>query len=697
MPTYKDLTRSEKDKIRKHFKDDPSFPKRITTNTAIDAGYTNDRHYWHELKQHMLMDLGIVNADLKPLRAKLKKITLDAYLKSKSQLKTIEYVKKTFINKNTTEERLKKAIEIVTNVLKTKKKGNKLFSIKDFEDAMSAMSGAPETQQVSNDEDKYTYQANIKLTVVDKKSKDKKQYNYEMKIKDDLFAQLGEGHHELIEQIAGEMNAENEKLKQFIAIIKKMKATHIDVDYQVLEMIEYAEFWVVDVKRVPKDEYLQELTNQVDQVGRIILEDSRQKYISNKYHEVTIDIEAKTIEDLINDTQKFEQCEAFNKDLKRSCMAHTLLHTYKKSFDRYYIKQSKKHPKYGNIDLSYKFIYELCFNAPYEGQEIPLTIDNLRPFFDEFRLGFEMFNVKNQLIHEVKHAKYNSNIKPSILRVIYHDNHAYTVDQLRSFIETVYVSHSDESLSDLMAYPKRDDNNYYVAKSEQDIVQIVRDHLKKYPKCIPIPILYNHEYEDDKKRGYELSDLLKSLMAKGLNPQVITDSGINITKIVFRNVQGFTKSIQKPISGILIEHYLYGDALTYFKRYKDLSYEFQSLLMNHHTMTWYNPEMKRMLYDYSVSILGGTIGDHDDEIQPYGDMFDFKNCYPSALLKCPYLPSIAYFETPKPYDGHAIRDDRLYTVRIHRYNMKGTVLYDVFQDEYTNMFGFNLKKLSNDQ
>ena len=81
-------------------------------------------------------------------------------------------------------------------------------------------------------------------------------------------------------------------------------------------------------------------------------------------------------------------------------------------------------------------IVKICKGIEYiEGTEIELTVEETIKWFKENNLGIEFYDFNSKLIYKFHPEKFHSHIRPSILRVIYHNEHIEEITEMRSFIQ----------------------------------------------------------------------------------------------------------------------------------------------------------------------------------------------------------------------------------------------------------------------
>ena len=104
-------------------------------------------------------------------------------------------------------------------------------------------------------------------------------------------------------------------------------------------------------------------------------------YINNIYTSYDINPEAKDWSSLIDTSNKYmDFVKEQYQELKTSCMAKLIIHTYKKSFDKYMIKcKSSKM-------LDMYLLSRICFGVKWDGKsEVSMTMVDVQKFLDMYR------------------------------------------------------------------------------------------------------------------------------------------------------------------------------------------------------------------------------------------------------------------------------------------------------------------------
>ena len=114
-------------------------------------------------------------------------------------------------------------------------------------------------------------------------------------------------------------------------------------------------------------------------------------YINNIYTSYEINPKAKEWSSLIDTSNKYTDfVQEEYKELKTSCMAKLIIHTYKNTFDKYMIKcKSSKM-------LDMYLLVKICFGVEWDGKsEVSMTMVDVQKFLDMYRFGAQVYDIGN--------------------------------------------------------------------------------------------------------------------------------------------------------------------------------------------------------------------------------------------------------------------------------------------------------------
>ena len=414
---------------------------------------------------------------------------------------------------------------------------------------------------------------------------------------------------------------------------------------------------------------------------RSLQDSASERYVSNKF----IKYKVMTEEAICNWADLVEKdIDEIHPELTASCMAKLILKTYKDSHDTY------KRKKCGNFhdELTLPKIYTICYGSTWDGfSEISMTPAEAVAFFKAFRLGLEIYDQNNILLFSYHPDSYNNNIKPSVCKVIYVNNHVEEITEMAAFEQHASQGTltKQKKLSKLFMVKTR-------SKVDGKVFQLVDkptgvlDLLNGADVGQELNVVYNGSLN-------EL--LLDHIMPAGLNPDINLKSGASVSAIYFPNLirggKPFRISISNPCEVNGFTDQVVGSLDEYIGFVKSEE-KLTNMLINRKNISWYDSGVADKLNKYCINIPFGYLGASSEEPEPC-HMVDFIKQYASCLASCPWIPVISPFETfervwsqrlLEEVGGEVnVKEDAIYIVEV----MEEHPLYN---KRFTVMFGFEL-------
>ena len=461
----------------------------------------------------------------------------------------------------------------------------------------------------------------------------------------------------------------------------------------------------------------EDFDKEFEPFGKRSLQDSAsEQYFASRFIKFSIkDIEDEDLNfgQLIDSTNKYGPADLYDY-LLFSCMAKVLLKVYKESHDKYRAKC-----KSPSDVLTMEKIYQICLGQEWNGtSDIILTPDLSIAFFERFKLGLEIYNVKNELVfkHHPPNGKYNSNMYPSVLRILYHDNHVEEITELKSFIqcesEGTLIQH--KTLSSNFRIPgksKLDGREFKLANSAEEIMRhlgtVVKEFVpdedtKKFSKkekgdkkCIYLNIVYNGNLNDL---------LLNHIMPYGITPLISTElcatvSGIYFPNLLSPNGVPIKISINNPCNILGYAPDMSVDTIEHYINYVKAEEKLQKIVMNKRTLSHFSLSVNRAFNEYCVNIPYGRVEmpfEKDilldvDELTELDTlkchMLDFNKQYASCFMESSSkygAPVVSIFEQFHKFNyKNMVEPTLLYIVKILNN-------HPIYNKRCTLMFGFEL-------
>lgn len=470
------------------------------------------------------------------------------------------------------------------------------------------------------------------------------------------------------------------------AIVEKLKEDDNDTYGKISHLLNY--LVIVEILWVGDST---EISNRTEEFPKRRLRDAvNQKLISSKYTVFKVNPQFTSFDNfLLLDEDILEEL----KDLKNSCMVKSIIKTYKKNFDKYFV--ARKDPQMSKLRLTIGHIVEICKGEEYIGGEVELTVEEAQRFFEHYRLGVEFYNMNHELMHKYHPVKLHSDIQPAIMRIIYHNEHVQKITEIKSF-ERTCTNQDNNNDKPVSSFCKTKDEVINVADMECHIVSSYEDIIEKLKVIISELSTTELEEKDIKiKFIYNdyLQDILKRFLADGYNPIITTAGRINVDSITIQNLEvNDDISIDIHIRTACIADGHTKSNFTDVDKYKQFVHEsskFENVLLNSDNVSHMSSNVLQAIDLYGIQIHCGKIVDECMHNRMQSDFVCLDNCkfYATCLRDCPYIPVVSPFdEFVKPDSNHVVQSDNLYIVKLlfeSKFHNKGITL----------MYGFELKEL----
>lgn len=372
-----------------------------------------------------------------------------------------------------------------------------------------------------------------------------------------------------------------------------------------------------------------------------------------------------------------------------ACFYDIIINTYKDK-----IENKSTNGKAYKFILDYENLFNL-FNPDCNNEEefeknincpLPLTFKKAVIFFEKFKIDLIVINPNNKVIFEYYNKIKNSNIKPNVLKLIYHNNHVFKIDDKyeEDTIINAYANQNDLEVSNNYYLSNEQDKEFIVLNDNNNIKEMVKYIFECLNNSKKDNINFIYDNNNLKELAYIIIDDYKH------NPSVIINKGciIMIKSTLIRKKDNKTINfiIKKPLNDL--KHIIDGKKITtneYYELYNKYQEKIYLHFINNKNKSYYNDETLNILNQYFPTIQYGELKNIHVSKNNIA-YFDFTKAYTSNLMDLEYLPVINFAERFRNYDNHEIQDYNTYLIEILSKD-------DIFNTNYTNIYGFNLKKL----
>lgn len=319
------------------------------------------------------------------------------------------------------------------------------------------------------------------------------------------------------------------------------------------------------------------------------------------------------------------------------------------------------------------------FGKEWDGHhDLELTVQQASDFLERKGIVLELYNLRDELIFR---SAENGLTFKSTLRLIYHNEHVFECDNIKSFIAKVSSSSSTanalmpNNLPKLATVQQTPTSSTSVfAFDEAGVVEAIlksdQEHVSR------INILF----------GHDLNDLARNLLRSGFTPHMAVQNGATVTSMTLPGIR-LPKSERVVTVRIASVCTVAGDngtssllSLSECQEFSKMEQRFESIIMNNGTISRFNPSVERIFNSpASIRVLVGRIIDVDDKERT--EALDFTKFYAACLRDAPFLPVISSFsEFRAIQSGDNIDFSSLLVVRVKSY-------HPVYTTSETLMYG----------
>ena len=316
--------------------------------------------------------------------------------------------------------------------------------------------------------------------------------------------------------------------------------------------------------------------------------------------------------------------------------------------------------------------------------DFSMSLEEIYTVVQPFGISVMVANKDNEIIWKRENPKKNTNINPSILRLIYDNEHVYLVNQDTKKFDYIKDELADMSeKEELVASAK-----YRIMDQEKDFLFItglddIAAKVKEeefeeggYKLCIintdlkPIlqELIFTHDYEP--KVNINHLDEIDMINIKIKNLSIGIKSVMNDVSIEEEETTQTTEFVEQQ-----------------FKEYNNLDFELYQKLINKKNQSNYNPDFAETLRHYvrSAPRCAFTSVENRDHIG-----IDTIKCYTYLLMQLEKFPVFGQFDNFKEYHQEEIKEYNFYFVqRLHVKNTGDLILLD---STFNVVSGLLLKK-----
>jgi len=124
-------------------------------------------------------------------------------------------------------------------------------------------------------------------------------------------------------------------------------------------------------------------------------------------------------------------------------------------------------------------MYESIHNDKFKNKSFYVTPEEMAGFLLKYKIGLVLYDINCKEIFNsyIDVLTPNTNVKPNIIRLIYHNEHVYIIDKKREFAKEIVVKHNNNLLTNEEEYIENEDDetrisNLYQIKKNDSITPL---------------------------------------------------------------------------------------------------------------------------------------------------------------------------------------------------------------------------------
>jgi len=365
-----------------------------------------------------------------------------------------------------------------------------------------------------------------------------------------------------------------------------------------------------------------------------------------------------------------------------SCFMNIIVDTWHSAFEK-----RKKDGKRMYAELTYKSVCKII-NLTYKNQDIGVSLNESKTFFEKFGLGIDVVNVYGEMIFTYRpvNREQNKDIFPSILRVLMHNNHLYPLDKnCKSRLDKLRQKAKEANLEQKL---NEDDittlfvsNKYKLRKPVLDGCEV--HFINNLDECVELV----KQCKTEKIKfitNNNLTGILFEMIDYNYTP-AISFGGMNILSLGFK-VGKIYASIENSDNTAPEDTLIHLEGKALYEEYHKADDQFYHGILQECLKSNYNDKVLEIENKYPLGPTSGYLTDKYDERAIY-NAIDTNKAYPDCLRKIPIVPVFGYFDEYKEYDNHIIEPYTMYLVEVQNVEASKAIL---FPTVYHRCFGFKL-------
>ena len=388
--------------------------------------------------------------------------------------------------------------------------------------------------------------------------------------------------------------------------------------------------------------------------------DTENKSISSKYTSYVLNPNSKYFKDLL----KLDYCDYLQKNFRANCCMLTVIIN---KFYKYF--QSKKLK-----ELSYDRLCDIL-KIKSEKNNIGLSIEDVMPFFNQFKFGFIVYDSFMNVVHKIE-----SENKSMVLRILIKDDHVYELnknisklEQLNEVegLEDIYLSNKLQICKE----PKEVETKIHIVESLQQVYKYIVQYKNTDKTSINLKCIYNDNVENV---------LIELVNKYKIVPKVYFNN--SIYKVSFE-IEYINISIENADISTQSEPFFKIDSVELYNTFHSASDDFNKNFLNPDYISNYHPSVMDIDEVYKITPITG----HFKKLGSMVNGLDMNKAYSTSLSDIKIIPVFSFFDVYKKYLNEPIENYAYYIVECLEDSEESKI---IFSSKYARLYGFVLKDIN---
>jgi hypothetical protein len=296
-----------------------------------------------------------------------------------------------------------------------------------------------------------------------------------------------------------------------------------------------------------------------------------------------------------------------------------------------------------------------------------LTIDDVLPFFQKYKLRLRVFDLFYKMIFKYEPESFNEHNKP--LYCMTDGDHIYTLNHDLKSLQQKQDDNTDEFLVYTTPYFKTDEDKtpikHHMIESVDDLVKIAKmiqeqdteeDDDDKNKRNITYIV---HKYDD-------LEQILWDLYTCGYVPQIKFQAS-RITHLTLKLNDNIFVIRSQQLNLSEIDGCVETNTEDTYNKMNEAMVQFETRLFRKDHKSYYSTEDINILDEYRTVANAGLL----EKLPKRSELveIDVSKAYTRAFMNIEQIPVFNEFDVWETYDDEKVKDEYLYILEVSKFNM----------------------------